>query len=374
MPLPPMFGITVSNVSSFWPAGPHPNETLCPPMLPANSKAEDLQCGYPQWHPFQICGKRSTTAYGDDSHSWCPASRRGDEGYLEDGDQYIRFAWDPTASLKKDGFTEYIEITFEQSVYLHSVEVGEPRGMGAIVRIKALHPVNGDYFTIWESSTSEGDPTIQYRHRTLSEYRIFAPFPICQTTFKTNTVRLELDTYTVKDWNELDYIQLVGSSDLPRGVFGSDASGIEFVYVPEANAFGTDSFEFATSDCAFQPSRQSKQAKVAVGIMPVNDAPMALNFTASNLAEHLGKPDEGLDVFSLDLGKLVTDVDGDVLTYTVDQVKGDVVAHLDNSILRVTWKSKTQPPGFEVQYTAMDPSKEHGTAFVSHYPSCGAGI
>ena len=198
MPLPPMFGITVSNVSSFWPAGPHPNETLCPPILPANSKAEDLQCGYPQWHPFQICGKRSTTAYGDDSYSWAPATRRGDEGYLEDGDQYIRFAWDPTASLKKDGFTEYIEITFEQSVYLHSVEVGEPRGMGAIVRIKALHPVNGDYFTIWESSTREGDPTIQYRHRTLSEYRIFAPFPICQTTFKTNTVRLELDTYTVK--------------------------------------------------------------------------------------------------------------------------------------------------------------------------------
>ena len=157
-------------------------------------------------------------------------------------------------------------------------------------------------------------------------------------------------------------------------MFGSDASGVDFVYVPEANAFGTDSFEFATSDCAFQPSRQSKQAKVAVGIMPVNDAPMALNFTVSRLAEHLGKSNEGWDVFSLDLGKLVTDVDGDTLTYTIDQVRGDVVAHLDDTILRVTWKSQTQPPGFEVQYTAMDPSKEHGTAFVSHYPSCGAGM
>jgi hypothetical protein len=156
-------------------------------------------------------------------------------------------------------------------------------------------------------------------------------------------------------------------------VFGSDA-GVDIVYVPEANAFGTDSFEFATSDCAFQPSRQSKEAKVAVGIVAVNDAPVALNFTASNLAEHLGNPDEGLGVFSLDLGKLVTDVDGDTLTYTIDQVRGDVAAHLINTILRVTWKSETPPPGFEVQYTAMDPSKEHGTAFVSHYPNCGAGI
>ena len=107
-----MYASTVLNVSSFWPAGPHLNETLCPVTMPANTSAEILGCGYPQYHPFQITGSPSTNAYGDNSRAFCPATKTGTGGFTTGGDQYLRFAFDPSASYERDGYTEFIVVGF----------------------------------------------------------------------------------------------------------------------------------------------------------------------------------------------------------------------------------------------------------------------
>jgi hypothetical protein len=79
-----------------------------------------------------------------------------------------------------------------------------------------------------------------------------------------------MDTRTVTDWNELDYISMVGSSDLMSGVL--PAGTRELVYVPNALAEGADTFGYAVSDCPFQLRRFSF-APIVVRILPARDRP-----------------------------------------------------------------------------------------------------
>ena len=365
---PPMYASAVTNVSSFFPAGPNPKP--CPFSMPTNSSAETLRCGYPPWHPFQILGKPSTDAYGDSRESWCPSSRLGDSGFAAGGDSYIRFAWDPSLSFQKDGYTEFIEVGFPSAVYVHSIEIGEPRGMGSIVRIKAFNPSEGDYFTVWESLTGEGDLSTHNRFQLRNEYRVFAPFPICQTTFKTDSIRIEMDTRTITDWNELDYVQLTGSLALPGGILPTGSN--EVMYVPKPDAFGEDVFSYALSDCPFQPARQALPARVTVSIRPVNDAPRAKNHTLADLAGLFETSGETTTA-AVNLTTFVTDVDGDELAYSVGYVRGGVVARVESDLLRIEWPQSMQP-GFEIQYSATDRSGAQGTAYILYYPRCRGGI
>ena len=361
-PLPPMFASIVKNVSTFWPSGPNPKKPPCPFSMPANSSAEQLACGYPQWHPFQILGKPSTDSYGDSDESWCPSSRLGDNGFLAGGDGYIQFAWDPSLSFKKYGYTEFIEVSFPTPVYVLSIEIGEPRGMGSIVRIQAFNPSTGDYSTVWESPDGEGDPIVQYRHQLRTEYRVFRPFPICQTTFKTDTIRIELDTRTVTDWNELDYVQLIGSEALPHAVLPQGVN--EIMYVPDSNAFGADAFSYTLTDCPFDSRRQSLPATVAISIAPVNDPPIAANLTITDLERQLGL-NATMKVAKVDLATLTTDVDGDHLTYSVDHVRGGVDVRIEGSLLLLHFP-EGRDLSFEVCYSVMDPSKTLALAFISY--------
>lgn len=319
---------------------------------------------YPQWHPFQILGKPSTSSYGDSDLAWCPATRLGDSAFSADGDGYIRFAWDPSLSFQKDGFTEFIEVQFPTAVYTSAIEIGEPRGMGSIVRIKALHPSEGAYLTLWESPDGEGDPTIQYRFQQRNEYRVFRPYAICESTFKTDTLRIELDTRRVSDWNELDYVQLTGSLALPRGVLPYGTN--EIIYVPDRDAYGEDAFSYTVSDCPFDPRRQPIPATVSVSITPVNDAPVATNYTITDLESQ-----NGAKVAKVDLAKHATDVDNDELVYSVDHIRGDVTAWLEGSILII--RASGADRDFEIGYTATDGSEAKGTAWVTYNRICPAG-
>ncbi len=373
--LPAMYASAVKNVSSFWPAGPHAQETLCPPIMPTNSTAEQLGCGYPQWHPFQICGKASTSSYGDSSYAWCPASRLGNTGYATDGDQYIRFAWDPSLSFAKDGFTEFIEVEFPTSVYVQSIEIGEPRGMGSIVRIKAFDAASGDYSTLWESPTSEGDVIVQYLFQKRSEYRVFTPFPLCQTTFKSDTIRIEMDTRTVQDWNEIDYVQLTGSLNLPDGVLEGGSN--ELVYVPNADAFGDDAFSYSVSDCAFYAKRASAPATVSTRIFPVNDPPRARDLAISDISPYLGKTGYGSSVASIDLLDLCSDVDNDSLVFTIEQEAGsDTDAWIEGHMVLLRWAKPQDAAqqGFGLWYIAEDPSRTTARGSITFWPGCSNGI
>lgn len=82
----------------------------------------------------------------------------------------------------------------------------------------------------------------------------------------------------------------------------TDAATGAFEYLPFPNANGSDSFSFR----AFEGNSYSNAATVSVTITPVNDSPVTSDFTL-NVVESVTKS------FNL----VGSDVDGDVLTYTI---------------------------------------------------------
>ena len=91
-----------------------------------------------------------------------------------------------------------------------------------------------------------------------------------------------MDTRTVADWNELDYVKVIGATALPEGVEVGD----ELLYIPDRDESGDDAFEYSMSDCLFHHRRQASQERVTIKITPINDAPLASNLSGLNLVEH----------------------------------------------------------------------------------------
>jgi hypothetical protein len=69
-------------------------------------------------------------------------------------------------------------------------------------------------------------------------YRTFRP-DICQQPTKVDVLRL--DTSSVVDWNEIDFVQLHGTAIIPDGVLPANTSGVW--YEPEAGFVGLDRIE-----------------------------------------------------------------------------------------------------------------------------------
>jgi hypothetical protein len=287
----------------------------------------------------------------------------------------LRFAFDPSASYERDGYTEFIVVGFSTAVYVQTIEIGEVRGAGSIVRIKALRRETGEYMTLWESVDGEGDPRLQYRQQARLEYRVFKPYPICETTFKTDTIRLEMDTRSVTDWNELDYIAMVGSSKLRSGVL--PAGTRELMYVPNSDAEGADRFGYAVSDCPFQLERFSANdvnTNVGLYIVPSNDPPLATNLTISDFEEVLGDSDGA----GFDLRRLVSDVDvGDSLHFSVKIVCAPVTpvrARISNDSFMVLESELDGLPSarltsrFDIEITATDSSMAKAIFYILYRP------
>jgi hypothetical protein len=214
---------------------------------------------------------------------------------------------------------------------------------------------------------------VQYRYQVRSEYRVFTPYPICETTFKTDSIRLEMDTRTVTDWNELDYISMVVSSRLISGVL--PAGTRELVYVPNPDAEGRDTFEYAVSDCPFQPRRFSNTSHIGVYIVPSNDPPVATNWTIYDLEEVAGPNSDGT---GFELRSLVHDVDvNDSLTFSV-KVVGDpgVRARISNIsflVLDVLWGTRLSSH-FDVEFTATDSAMAKATGYILYRPRFSSDI
>ena len=241
--------------------------------------------------------------------------------------------------------------------------------MASIVRILLMHP-SGEWFTFWESQLLRGDPSIEYLFSKRSEYRIFEPLDVCQTNFPTDRLRLELDTRSVVDWNELDYVKLTGSASLPAGALLPDE---QLTYVPDPDQSGQDSFEYTMSDCAFNPKRQPAATVIEINIVPVNDAPVAsqLEMTISSDLERYRLP--GADGISIDLSKLVTDVDDEAHIFTITSLLGRVTARIDGSnFLLVSWPAgqSSDDFGFKLLFNATDSGGLVAQGLVQYTPKC----
>jgi len=45
-------------------------------------------------------------------------------------------------------------------------------------------------------------------HKKTKQFSTFVPHPLCQPAFKTDIVKIKMDTKTIDDWNEIDYVRL----------------------------------------------------------------------------------------------------------------------------------------------------------------------
>lgn len=230
-------------------------------------------------------------SYADSVFGWSPSSYQGTTAGLQSGGgDWIAYSHDTWASYLSEGYAEYIEVEIGTTVHAQSITIGENRGMWSIVKIKA-----------WDSSTSrwqtlyagDADPDEWKLYRATNRYNHFEPSSICQTTFTTSVVRIEMDTYAIVDWNELDYVKVVGATTLKTGVLTTDAATqtAQVMYVPDADFTGVDSFAFEGCDCAYDSGRISNEETVTISVLPVNDPPVA-QFSAVAAACSPGVGDE----------------------------------------------------------------------------------
>ena len=129
-------------------------------------------------------------------------------GEQHGGDAYISYAYDTWASYTHHGYTEFIELGFNQSVYIQSVEVGENCGSFSVTSVKAWDDTTGRWQTLY---TGEADSESGKTYKQTNQYHKFTPM-VCQTTFMSSVIRLELNTFSSVAWNEIDYVRLIGEN------------------------------------------------------------------------------------------------------------------------------------------------------------------
>jgi len=104
-------------------------------------------------------------------------------------------AW---SSKTPDSGIEWLELTFAKPVRANAVRVRESSGSGALIKIEVFDE-KGVAHTVW----SGADSTKELNY-------LIAEFP--KTAFMTNRVKLTLATNVVSGWNQIDAVQLVGST------------------------------------------------------------------------------------------------------------------------------------------------------------------
>lgn len=252
-------------------------------------------------------------------------------------------------------------------MFIQSVEIGENRGMFSTVGVKALDVSTGEWQTIYSGEANEDQWSWM---KSTQQYNKFKP-PICQPAFASSVVRIELDTYAISDWNEIDYVRVVGATELRAGVLKADAASqtSRVVYVPDANFNGDDSFAFKACDCAYDSARASEKTMVSIAVGPVNDAPVAKS-TWAEIACSPGVSDNiTLRAADLDAGAMnssaaltfsvvslppnATLYDGDGTLITPDMLPAALPG--SSVDLMATYSGVSDPPsGFEFRFIATD--------------------
>ncbi|KAL3917862.1 MAG: hypothetical protein SGPRY_006235 [Prymnesium sp.] len=251
----------VVSVSSYWPSGW-------------------------QWHPFQALGEQDVFAYGDSRLAWAPRLRTGDSQgkFVSASDSAdvtahnvtgrLSFYHNPSETFERYGYTEHIELKFRQAVYPAALDIGENRGMCAITRIMGRNSATGSgWYDLWRATHS---PTFdgvlasgakraecEQAYKDAKRYRLFHA-TICQQPLPMDEIRLELDTRSVDDWNEIDFVTLIGRERLPPGVLPANTTGV--YYTPNPGFMGSDSAGFVAYDCPFDFNRRSELQVVPVEV------------------------------------------------------------------------------------------------------------
>jgi hypothetical protein len=180
------------------------------------NKKEEVQ--YPQEISQWAISATASDAYGGllggnrDDQSPFAATGEPDVEKCEDSKK----AW--VIGKDNDGL-HWLELEYENEVYASSVKVKESFGPGAIAKIELLN--GSDYITLWEGKDkNKACPGYFEANFEIKE----GNFTKKMTPFMTNKVKVTLNT-DVKEWNEIDAVQLIGYAN--RWYFYNNTLAIE---------------------------------------------------------------------------------------------------------------------------------------------------
>ena len=122
----------------------------------------------------EAIGEPNATGYGDRGEAW--------------------------ASKTADSNEEWLKVTFATPVRASAVRVRQNFNPGAIVKVEAF-AADGRSAVVW----SGRDTTAYTKSQTVWFVATFEP-----PAFPVQEIKLTLDSFTVKGWNEIDAVQLVG--------------------------------------------------------------------------------------------------------------------------------------------------------------------
>lgn len=153
------------------------------------------------------------------------------------------------------------------------IELGMPRGAGAVVAVRARAASSSSSSSGWVA-LYEGPPASDGAGGRRTARR-WSP-PVCRVHFAVAEVRIEFDTSVATGAPHglsLDYLKVIGTRDLAAAALPTHDPTL--LYVPHPEAAGADSFSFAASDCPGDHLRLSQPAEVSLNILERNDGPEA---------------------------------------------------------------------------------------------------
>ncbi|KAL1511077.1 hypothetical protein AB1Y20_005900 [Prymnesium parvum] len=234
---------------------------------------------------------------------WCVPSKGYSDvtyqgtGSFAFGAEYEFSDWSHREVYESQGYTEYIELGIKTPVYPLAILIGQPRGMGAIVRIQ-VRASSGrwtNWTTVYDAPAQRSQGDFYLRS---GQYWTWQPAPFCRPHHRISEVRLELDTSSqtgIADWNYIDYVLVIGTESLQPAAMESALPAYVY-YVPDNDAHGIDKFEYRVTDCSGERIRTSEPNVLDFTITAVNDAPQALVQSFSQIVKLADPGDEAAAV------------------------------------------------------------------------------
>ena len=160
-------------------------------VMPEYAGVKDLPAGHwvyaaPYWYIW-----RDLTSVKRQKRNWGPEQVIGEPDTSMAGD--IVTAW---ASASQDGQEEWLMLEYQDFITPTAVLVYETYNPGALYRVTAFKP-DGEEVELWKGT----DPTPTDAGMGVSEIPVKA-------AFKTNRVKIYLDSPNVPGWNEIDAVGL----------------------------------------------------------------------------------------------------------------------------------------------------------------------
>jgi hypothetical protein len=168
----------------------------------------------PYWYVW-----RDNTKIPRAKRGWGPEQATGEPDTLMAGD--IQTAW---AAASPEGQKEWLLLEYEDFITPTAVLVHETYRPGALYRVTAYKP-DGEEVEVWKGT----DPTATDADRGVSEIPI-------KINFKTNRIRIFLDSEKVPGWNEID---AVGLRDKNKKMYWAVAVDASSTYAPPYPAMDT---------------------------------------------------------------------------------------------------------------------------------------